>query len=471
MGAAKPSGRGGRGVGSAVVWPLVLLAGLTLTLTTSGCGGPQQLMPTPTLYTMGGYDPFAEVPAELRTTGVDVLYLTDRQRDPKSTAEAARYGYERSRSLSFGISHVQFGKGLTWEQLAAESRTAHRSKKVGVSTTRTAELVRFPPTPRTLVALSPAGGEATTRPTGASSAEGLSGTFDDEALQSLAKVQAQISASLAKSPTKDVYLYIHGYANDFEGSVRIIAQLWHFLGRNGVAMAYSWPAGSPGLLRGYTYDFASSQFTVYHLKQVLRYMAQNPDVHRIHILAHSRGTDVAVTALSELHLEIAASGRSTREVLKLGSLVLAAADLDVDVLFQRAATARLGQVPERAAIYICAKDKALGLSDWLFGGVKRLGKLQANIFTPEELQALRASSSLQIVDARISEPGPFGHSYFHENPAVSSDLMLLMRYHLRPGPEHGRPLRADPDGFWVVDDKYPHGETRPDQWVADGDTP
>jgi hypothetical protein len=104
-------------------------------------------------------------------------------------------------------------------------------------------------------------------------------------------------------------------------------------------------------------------------------------------------------------------------------------------------------------LYICAKDSALGLSNWLFGGSSRVGKLQSSMFAPDELAAMRARKSVQIIDARISDPGPHGHSYFHSNPAVSSDLILLMRYHYLPGPL--RPLRADPNGFWFIDDDYP----------------
>src|SRR5205823_6706836 len=149
-------------------------------------------------------------------------------------------------------------------------------------------------------------------------------------------------------------------------------------------------------------------------------------------------TDVAVSALRELHLEIGGSGRSTREVLKLGTVVLAAPDLDMDVVIQRMFTARLGNVPERAAIYVCKEDKALGISNWLFGGLNRLGKLQSNIFTPEELAALRESKTTQIIEARVSNAGSYGHNYFHSNPAVSSDLILLMRYEKLPGAENGR---------------------------------
>jgi hypothetical protein len=110
-------------------------------------------------------------------------------------------------------------------------------------------------------------------------------------------------------------------------------------------------------------------------------------------------------------------------------------------------------VPERAAIYVCDKDDALGFSRFLFGSM-RLGKLKPDIFTPEELKALRGSRNLAIIDARVEKPGSMGHSYFYQNPAVSSDLILLMRYHLRPGTENGRPLNATDTGFWSIDDDY-----------------
>jgi hypothetical protein len=34
---------------------------------------------------------------------------------------------------------------------------------------------------------------------------------------------------------------------------------------------------------------------------------------------------------------------------------------------------------------------------------------------------------MQIIDARVSRLGAFGHGYFRESPAVSSDVVLLER--------------------------------------------
>ena len=78
-----------------------------------------------------------------------------------------------------------------------------------------------------------------------------------------------------------------------------MAELWHFLGREGLPIIYTWPAGYPGIF-GYTYDRESSEFTVFHLKQAIRWLAKLPEVENIHLLAHSRGTDVTVSAVREL---------------------------------------------------------------------------------------------------------------------------------------------------------------------------
>ena len=85
----------------------------------------------------------------------------------------------------------------------------------------------------------------------------------------------------------------------------------------------------------------------------------------------------------------------------------------------------------------------------------RLGDVEPSFFTPEEMERLHATERVQIIDTRTGHPGFLGHSYFHENPAVSSDLILFLRYHLPPGREHGRPLGVHKNGFWIIDDKDP----------------
>ena len=413
-------------------------------LLAAGCDSARPLMPTPNLYTHGDIDPFAGLPEELRKNRAEILYFTDRAREPDAEGKPP-YGYKRSRSMAFGVTSVHFGNDVSWDDLAKASRSAFRTVDVGMRVTGTTELVRFQPTPKTVI---PAANE----PIALSTA-----SLNDPEFE---VCRQELRTRLGKSPVKDVYLFVHGVKNTFHDGVMTIAELWHFLGRQGVAISYSWPAGGEGLLRGYNYDYNSSEFTIYHFKQAIRLLSSMPEVGRIHLIAHSRGTDVALTGLRELFLEIAGGGQSARDTLKLGSLVLAAADLDVDVFVQRAVTARLATVAQRTILYVSGADEALALSRFLFGGL-RLGEIQASLFTPEELRAARNSKSIDIVDARVTRPGNLGHDYFYSNAAVSSDLILVIRDGRAAGTENGRPLKVEGDGFWSIDDHYPQLDEKP----------
>jgi esterase/lipase superfamily enzyme len=277
---------------------ILLLAALL-----GGCQSTFWLMPTPNLYTRGDVDPFPNVPPELQNNHVEVLYLTDRKpeppKDPKDTSP--NYGYKRSRSVAFGVADVEIGENLSWEKLEAISRSKEREERIPLRVVKTTEIVRFPDTPKILGALPPFQ-PATNTPTSAATTMRAEIDLDKQ------KTYAELSARLAKSPSKEVFVFVHGYNNDFNYSIMTIAQLWHFLGRRGVPIAYSWPAGHSGLLRGYTYDRESSEFTVYHFKEMIRAIAECPDVKKINIICHSRGTGVVVSGLAELHMEIGGSG-------------------------------------------------------------------------------------------------------------------------------------------------------------------
>ena len=47
---------------------------------------------------------------------------------------------------------------------------------------------------------------------------------------------------LDRAGQKDVYIYVHGYKVTFDNPVLVAAEMWHFMGYEGVFIAYSWPA-------------------------------------------------------------------------------------------------------------------------------------------------------------------------------------------------------------------------------------
>ena len=48
-----------------------------------------------------------------------------------------------------------------------------------------------------------------------------------------------------------------------------------------------------------------------------------------------------------------------------------------------------------------------------------------------------------------------GHGYFHSSPEASSDLIMTIRYGMRPGVEGGRPLTRVGPVFWRIEPGYP----------------
>lgn len=246
-------------------------------------------------------------------------------------------------------------------------------------------------------------------------------------------------------------MYVHGFNNDFRWATAIAAQFWHFLPREGVPIVYSWPAGRGGV-RGYTYDRESSEFTVSHFKRFLTVLAACPELDRVHVIAHSRGADVVTSAVRELLLEAGGAGTSVARVAKIGNLVLVAPDLDLEVASQRVAAEMVPLAVGRFTVYVHEKDRAIGLANWLFEGIRRLGQVRVRDFTAEQRAYMLRAGKVEFIDARVKAGFP-GHGYFHSNPAVSSDLLQLLRYDCPAG--HAlRPLAREQDLLWRITDDY-----------------
>ncbi len=395
------------------------------------------MAPTPTIVTMHP-NPYANVAPERRTTTVDMLYMTDRAFEP-TKKRPMWYGYHRSPQLSFGVAQVHFGKDLTWDELVAETSTSKRRGAIPMSVGEVTELGRLP---SNIPALYYIDGQLSERQDIVAERERLVALFHQT-----------ISERLAATTKKDVYVFVHGYHNTFEDSLYAISQLWHYAGREGVPIVYSWPAGSPGLLRGYTHDRESGEYTIYHLKAFISVLAKTPGLERLHLIAHSRGTDVLMSALRELHIGFSAAGKSTRDELKLENLMLAAPDLDGEVTSQRIVAERLYNAAQRFTIYVSPTDDAIGTADWLFSSKRRLGLMRYDDMAPETKATLASIKEINLINVTLRTSG-HGHSYFYDQPQVASDVLLLLDGGREPGEAGGRPLIQKAPGWWELDKDY-----------------
>ena len=418
----------------------------------TACSGQRVMMPTPNLYVDSGTDNYAGLHENLKSTEVPLFYITDRLPEKDENGNL-KYGYMRSTSLAFGSTVVDLGEDITWEQLLEASRTDKRLDDVKMEVRELNEIVRGPNAP---IPYTEVDGKIVEDPEFLAQRTATAEVFR--------KIMVQ---QLALTPRKEVFIFVHGFHNDFDDAAFAMAELWHFLGRIGVPIIYTWPAGHPGLF-GYTYDRESSEFTVYHLRQTLQFLSTFPEVEKIHLIAHSRGTDVAVTALRELTIAARAAGVDPKEKYKIHNFVLAAPDIDRQVAQQRIIGDHLAHSAYRFTIYTSPADKAIGWSDKLFDSPKgRIGNVSVEEIPETTRAALERSNAnfayvnfWSATDKSDSDADSFGHSYFRDAPTVSSDLILMLRDDLDPGPP-GRPLEPLGFSFWRVPPGYPASSSEP----------
>jgi esterase/lipase superfamily enzyme len=402
-----------------------------------GCNG-ETLMPTPNIYAGTDLNPLADVPAELQGGKMDILYVTDRIPE-KSNEGKLEYGIGRSPSVGYGSCIVEIGKDLPWEQIVKQSRLKNRTQDLPLNMRATTEQGRLHPIPAPLARVN---GKLVTEPAFAAEQKKLTEAFKKD-----------IQRRLALTGRKDVFMYVHGFEDSFEDATTIMASLWHFMGRQGVPIAFTWPAGAGVSVRGYMEDYQSSRFAVPHLKWLLKTLAETPGVEKINIVAHSRGTDVACSALREMVLVAEAAGKDPIKALKIQNMVLAAPDMNVKVASMQMNADHAYDGIERMTVYTSMHDKAISLSEWLSGGGMRLGELKLDSTTKIQQKNMALRGNFDLVQAKIKAHG-VGHAYFRLNPGVSSDLMLLLRDNRKPGTP-GRPLTPVIPAVWSLDGKYP----------------
>jgi len=416
-----------------------LVPTLMVLLVLGGCAG-YPLAPAPNLY-VSGDAAYAGLPKALRSSEVDLLYFTDR-RPEGTTADDPRYGYRRSESAAWGLATVRFGDDTDWPALVAASTGAGTADRDGprpqLSLTSVTELGRFPPTPWAYTVVDDR-------------------VIEDAQVQAdrdqqIRRLRARLHPLLRQSPRKEVLVFIHGVNNQFSDAALTLAQLWHSLGRVNVPILYSWPAGRGGI-GGYAYDRESGQFTAFHLKNFLEDLIADPEIERLHLVAHSRGSDVLMTALKDLTIEARAAGVDPRLTHRIANVVLAAPDLDMEVVAQRLATERIERMVGRLTMYTSRNDKALGLSNWLFSSLTRMGSLRRDDVRDHAWRVMEGYDNIDFIEYRGSS-GFFSHAYFRTSPGVSSDLIKLIRDGAPPGAEHGRPLQHADGRFWSLDDSY-----------------
>jgi esterase/lipase superfamily enzyme len=407
------------------------------------------MMPTPVLYTGENARPlFTEFVAESKAVSRSAVYYRSHKGgasgDPPYTAE-------RSRSMAFGSATIEFGEHVSWDALVRESTATQRVDPLQLTLGSTTELGRFPAIPYEVVV----------------GPDGVKRTAPVVEAYERAKrlLQGEIASRLGIARRKEVVLFVHGFNTSFESAALTMGELCHFLGADFVCGIFTWPAGGRrGTLFGYDVDRESAEYAVEDLVKAIRIVGRTPGVERVHLIAHSRGTDTVATALAQLSAEAYMRRSSPDREFHIANVVLLAPDLDADVAITKifkvfsdpdlpfgdnAAPEALAPPPGmKLSLYVSPDDQAIATASWLFGSIARLGRIDAAMFTPEQITAIGMLGAVDIIQVRGTTDF-FGHSYFVSNPRVSADIVAMLRYDLQPN-DPGRALEQIAGPFWRV---------------------
>lgn len=204
---------------------------------------------------------------------------------------------------------------------------------------------------------------------------------------------------------RSVLVYVHGYNTTFDKAAIRAAQIGYDLKVQGLTAFYSWP--SKGQLLGYDADKDRAEASEVQFAQFLEDLAAKTDASRVDLIVHSMGN--RLVARSTAHFAAALTKRG----IKLGSIILAAADMDVDVF--RSLAAVYPSISKNTSMYVSERDRALALA-------KSLQDSDRAGFTPP----ITILSGIDTIEATGFDLSLLGHKYYAEAGPVLYDMRSVL---------------------------------------------
>ena len=220
----------------------------------------------------------------------------------------------------------------------------------------------------------------------------------------LRALQQQIKAA----PSKDLFIFVHGFNNTFEDAARRAAQLVYDLDFDGTPLLYSWP--SQGSATAYAVDEAAVGISGRKMADFLDSVVTQSGAGRNHILAHSMGNRALLEALQTY---LAKRAPDKRQHI-FGQIVFTAPDVDRDYFMD--AIGPLGSAADRVTLYASNNDYALRSSQLLHGAPRAGTAGDVIIKLP----------GLDSIDMSAVPADLLGHSYFAANAGAIFDVFRLV---------------------------------------------
>ena len=402
-----------------IILLLVVVAG---TIAVSFHQPPMRLMPTPTVFLIGAANAFAANPDLARTNRIAVFYATNRL--PVGPRGARTYAVVPGRDLQLGVATIRIGNdATTWQAIYDMSTRAGDDRRPRLNLETLAEIGTVT--------------EADTLSPGTRAWLGL------------------VNAAIDRSRDKDIIIYVHGANSTVERAAGQAAQLRHFTGQNAVVLLFAWPTAE-NFLR-YPRDMVTAFGAAPQLARTVALLARHSRARRIEILSYSAGGTVASDGLALVGRQARASGVDPRVFPRLGDVYHAAPDADtrgfVDDLRD------YGGVATRVTVAANMGDATLRLSQVSNRG-SRAGRPDIAALSPNQARFLLDATREKRLELLRIRPEDFpdlsdrSHSFWYNDPWVSSDVLITLLFHLSPGDR--RLVAGEVDGatYWSFPADY-----------------
>ena len=209
------------------------------------------------------------------------------------------------------------------------------------------------------------------------------------------------------SPSKDLFIFVHGFNNTFEDAARRAAQMAYDLDFDGTPILYSWP--SQGSVVAYAADEAAVGISGRKMADFLETVVAQSGAQRIHVLAHSMGNRALIEALQTY---LAKRAPDKRQHI-FGQIVFTAPDVDRDYFIDAIDSLRASA--ERVTLYASGNDRALHYSQFVHGA-PRAGTAG---------DVIVKLAGLDTIDMSAVPADILGHSYFAANSGAINDIFRI----------------------------------------------
>ena len=374
---------------------ILVAAGVTVAI--SFYQPPMRLMPAPAVFLDGRTNIFSDDPARAPEPEIKLFYATNRE--ALGTRDDREYARVPGEDLHAGVVTIRIGEdGTPWDRIYEWSTRAGDD-------------------PRPFLHLQDVDERASIE-----AGVPLPAEANDWF--------ATIDEALAASRDHDIIIYVHGANTNLERAAGQAAQLQHFTGRNSVVLLFNWPTAE-NFLR-YSRDMRTAAESAPQLARLIELLAENTDAEKIDVFTYSAGATVGSKGLAIVGHDESQPGAPS---FRLGEVYHAAPDADfrgfVDDM--RDYAARAG----RMTVAVNMSDSALRLSGAV-NRASRAGRPDMEELSPEATDWLLAATEdyglelLRVRPENIPGLSNWSHTFWYEDPWVSSDVLITLLYHLRP---------------------------------------